>query len=541
MTAADRWQLRDVPAELVARYVEDGWWTDTTLGELIARSVAAQGSNPVRVYSDVHAWSGTFDEVDRDARSLAASLRASGVGPGDVIAMQLPNWVEAAVTFWASAYLGAVIVPIVHFYGAKEVDYILRTVQPEVVITPDVFRGNDFLSMYEPLVAALPEATWLVAGNTPASDLPKRATPIERLLDGERIEHPTIVDPDTPVLAAFTSGTTSDPKGVLHTHRTLNAEMLQQTAKGMVQGGPPFITGAPIGHFAGMLGALLRPLMTNTSIHLLDVWDPKTVLRLMLSEGLSMGGGATYFLTSILDHPDFSEAHLEYMPVCGLGGSPVPVAVAERAAALGITVFRSYGCTEHPSVTGCSPLDDEIKRLTTDGRPLGGVEIRLDEDGQIFTRGPELCAGYTDPKLTASAFDADGWYRTGDVGMLDDDGFLAITDRVSDVIIRGGENISAQEVEEVFLTIDGIAEVAVVAEPDPRLGEHAAAVFTVRAGASAPTPDQVRAHLERAGLARQKWPQALYEVRDLPRTPSGKVQKFRLRQQLREGTLENRV
>ncbi len=539
MNGARRWPVRTVPAELTARYVDEGWWGDATLGEMVASSVAAHGGNPVRVYSDVRPWSGTFEEVGRAARALAASLGASGVGAGDVVAMQLPNWAEAAVTFWAATYLGAVIVPIVHFYGAKEVDYIARTVRPEVVVTPDRFRSTDYLATYEPVLAALPDSQWLVVGDTPAARLPRQAKTLESLLDGDRVDRPATVDPDAPVVAAFTSGTTSDPKGVLHTHRTLGAEMLQQTAKGMISGGPPMLTGAPIGHFAGMLGAFLRPLMTDTPIHLIDVWDPATVLGLMRSEGLSMGGGATYFLTSLLDHPDFADEHLQHMPTCGLGGSPVPVAVTERATRLGITVFRSYGCTEHPSVTGCSPADPEIKRLTTDGRPLGGVEIRLDDDGQIWTRGPELCVGYTDRRLTAAAVDGDGWYRTGDVGVVDGDGYLAITDRVSDVIIRGGENISAQEVEEVFLGIPGVAEVAVVAEPDSRLGEHAAAVFTVRPGGAPPTIGAVRAHLASSGLARQKWPEALYHVADLPRTPSGKVQKFRLRQQLREATLDH--
>jgi acyl-CoA synthetase (AMP-forming)/AMP-acid ligase II len=157
-----------------------------------------------------------------------------------------------------------------------------------------------------------------------------------------------------------------------------------------------------------------------------------------------------------------------------------------------------------------------------------------------LSRGPDCFVGYTDPKLTAAVFDDDGWYRTGDVGILDDDGFLTITDRVSDIIIRGGENISAQEIEELLLRMEAVAEVSVVAAPDERLGEHAAAVMQVRDGMRAPTLDDVRTHLASAGLARQKWPESLYEVREFPRTPSGKVQKFRLRQQLRDGQLEAR-
>jgi acyl-CoA synthetase (AMP-forming)/AMP-acid ligase II len=172
------------------------------------------------------------------------------------------------------------------------------------------------------------------------------------------------------------------------------------------------------------------------------------------------------------------------------------------------------------------------KRVYTDGVALDGVDIRLTDEGEILSRGPDLCLGYTDEELTGRAFDADGWYHTGDIGVLDDDGYLTIVDRKSDVIIRGGENISAIEVEDLLLTMAGVAEVAVVAAPDVRLGEHAAAVLRLLPGAVAPSLDQLRAHLEPAGLARQKWPEEIVVVEDFPRTASGKVQKFRLRQQL---------
>jgi acyl-CoA synthetase (AMP-forming)/AMP-acid ligase II len=292
-----------------------------------------------------------------------------------------------------------------------------------------------------------------------------------------------------------------------------------------------------VGHFIGMVNAFLMPLLRDRPVHLVDVWDPGEVLRLMGDEGLGMGGGATYFLTSLLDHPDFTPGHLALMPFAGLGGSAVPVAVTERATALGIRVFRSYGSTEHPSITGCVVDDPEVKRLTTDGHRLPGVELRLGDDGEIVSRGPDLCIGYTDAALTATAFDAEGWYRTGDIGVLDDEGYLTITDRISDIIIRGGENISAQEIEELLATMGAVTEVAVVAEADARLGEHAAAVVSVRQGSSPPTLEEVRTHLGRAGLARQKWPESIYAIAEFPRTPSGKVQKFRLRQLLGEGRL----
>ncbi len=535
-TAGDRWGLRSVPVDLARRYRAGGFWTDASLGAMVAEGLAGRGRVAFEVHSGTRPWRGTFADVDRAARSLASSLRSRGVSPGDVVVVQLPNWLEAGITFWAAAYLGAVVVPVVHFYGAKEVDYILSVTQPDVVVTAERFGHNEYLSTYSELLARRPAPVWLVVGDTPPTGLPAGAIPFASMLDDEPIGGPAGVDPDSPAIIAFTSGTTRDPKGVVHSHRSIGCETRQLDFM-FPRGGPPQITGAPVGHFIGMVNAFLMPLLRDSPVHLLDVWNPGEVLRLMDEEGLGVGGGATYFLTSLLDHPDFAPRHLAMMPFAGLGGSAVPVAVTERATKLGIRVFRSYGSTEHPSITGCLLDDPEEKRLTTDGHLLPGVELRLDEDGEILSRGPDCCVGYTDAALTAAAFDTHGWYRTGDIGVLDDDGYLTITDRISDIIIRGGENISAQEIEELLATMEGVAEVAVVAESDARLGEHAAAVVTLRPGAAPLTLDRVRRHLGDAGLARQKWPESIYEVIEFPRTASGKVQKFRLRQLLGEGRL----
>ena len=216
----------------------------------------------------------------------------------------------------------------------------------------------------------------------------------------------------------------------------------------------------------------------------------------------------------------------------------MPAAVTRRLTDLGMFVFRSYGSTEHPSITGSRPSAPEAKRLFTDGDPRPGVEIKLGPDGEIFSRGPDLCIGYTDDELTALAFDDEGWYRTGDVGVLDGDGYLTITDRKADVIIRGGENISALEVEEVLLSMSAVAEAVVVAAPDPRLGERTAAVLRIRDGEQMPSLDDVRAHFKGAGVATQKWPEELHRVppgQDFPRTASGKVQKYVIRQRVAAG------
>ncbi len=532
-TGADRWGLRSVPADLAQRYLADGWWTDATLGRTAADGLAEMGGAGFQVHSQTRPWRGTFSEVDRAARSLAGSLRDRGVGPGDVVVVQLPNWLEAGITFWASAYLGAVVVPVVHFYGAKEVEYIIEATSPDVIVTADRFGHSDYLATYSEVLARRPVPLWLVVGEAATRALPAEATPFESMLDGHPMVDLLEVDPDAPALIGFTSGTTRHPKGVVHSHRTIGCETRQLDYL-FPKGGPPQITGAPVGHFIGMLNAFLVPLLRDHPVHLIDVWDPTEVLRLMEEEGLGVGGGATFFLTSLLDHPDFRPRHVAMMPFAGLGGSTVPVPVMDRAAKLGIRAFRSYGSTEHPSITGSLIDEPEAKRHRTDGRPLPGVEVRVDGDGEILSRGPDCCLGYTDAALTSSAFDAAGWYRTGDIGVLDSDGYLTITDRLSDIIIRGGENISAQEIEELMLGIEAVAEVSVVAEPDERLGEHAAAVVSVRRGMADPTLEQVREHLASAGLARQKWPQSIHVVGEFPRTPSGKVQKFRLRTLLAE-------
>ena len=531
-------------AALREAYRSDGLWTDETFAEFIDRRVDADPSVRVRVWSDVVPRTTTTGEIRHRSRRIAAGLRARGIGVGDVVAYQMPSWAETLEVLWAGFCVGATMVPIIHFYGPNEVAFILRQSRAKALVTVGGFGGIDHLANLASIRGGLDVETIVVTDAGARSRVLPGAITIAQLAENEPLEAPSPVDPDRAAMIGYTSGTTADPKGVIHSHRSLLAEV-RQLASLNVAGGRPSLMASPIAHMTGMLGGSLVPLHNGHPIELIDRWDPGWVLSIIAAEDLSPGGGATNFLPSLLDHPDFGPQHLKRMARFGLGGAPVPTAVAERAEALGIKVTRAYGSTEHPSITGSPMTDPAAKRGGTDGRAMAGVELRLvDEDGapvgdgepgEILSRGPDLFIGYTDPALTEAAFDVDGWYRTGDVGILDPDGYLTITDRLSDLIIRGGLNISAAKIEEHLATMAGVAEVAVVAAPDARMGEHACAVIRTAPGAGEVDLPSLHAHLAASGLPKQQWPEEIRVVEDFDRTPSGKIKKRTLRSEIATG------
>jgi acyl-CoA synthetase (AMP-forming)/AMP-acid ligase II len=540
--AAERFALQPPPPSVACRYRAEEFWTDRTLGGFADERLRALSALELRVWSEARPHKSTLGRARERASRVAAGLRRLGVGPGDLVAYQLPNWAEAAECFWGIALLGAVPVPVVHFYGPKETRFILAQSGARVLVTAARFRGIDYLERLPALRAASPHLEEVVVVG---EDVPSGCVAFNSLADADPLPAPVPVDPDAPALVAYTSGTTADPKGVIHSHRTMLAEVTQ-LSRMQAQDAPPALVGAPVAHGIGLLAGLFLPLSTGRPVHLIDVWEPAAVLAATREGGLGAGSGAPYFLASLLDAPGFGPEDAARMRRVGLGGAPVPAALCERAAALGIAVARAYGSTEHPSTTGSRHDEPAAKRMNTDGRPLPGVEIRLlgrdgrevspGAPGEITSRGPDRFVGYTDPALSEAALDADGWYASGDIGVLDADGYLTITDRLKDIIIRGGENVSAAEVEEVLVRLPGVAEVAVVAAPDERLGEHGCAFFRMRHGGDAPGLDDVRRHLAAAGLAKQKWPEEIRSVADFERTASGKIKKFVLRERLRRET-----
>ena len=535
--------LRRPPSELADRYVESGLWTSSGLGDLLARTLTANADEEFVFHSPSGDQRGRIADVGTRADQLAAGLRARGIMAGDVVAVQMPNSFDAVAAFCAVALAGAVVVPIVHFSSATDCEYILRVTGAQAFLTSDQPPLGDWLERVEYLGRTVSNLEF-IAVSTARPSLPARVISLNQLAANGIAADTGVavtsrspaelvavnVEPSSPAMIAFTSGTTAAPKGVVHSHQTLCFEATQFAAT--VPPGPPIAMGAPVSHILGLLSGVVAPLLNGSSIHLLNGWNPAHVLAVMAKEQVRAGSGPPLFLTTLLDEPGCTAAHQRLIDPCRLGGAPVPEALIRRGEELGLTVLRIYGSTEHPSIASGMLGDPREKRLSTSGRPLPGCEVRIAHDGEIQTRGADLFLGYLDPSDTAAAFDEDGWFSTGDIGALDADGYLSILDRKKDIIIRGGENISAQEVEEQVAGLPGVAEVAVVGGPDPRLGEIVVAFLRLRGSAPEPSIEDVQTHCRTGGLARHKAPQRLIFVADFPRTPSGKISKARLRADL---------
>lgn len=500
-----------------------------TLQTFAAAFAAAATQTPdshFTVYSGVRPSQTRLADIHAAGQRLGSRMIEAGIAPGDRMAVMLPNWREWLVCAVACAHAGAVILPVVTIYGAKELGFILRQSGARWLFTPDHWRGVD----YAAVVAD--------CGDLPALD--------RHVCLGEafgRLEAEGPVLPAVPVAAddlamlVYTSGTTANPKGVKHSNRSLLAELaVQQATRGHVQN-EVVLSPWPPGHVAGAL-SMLRFLVHAVPIVAMDQWDATAAARLIEEHRVTSSSGTPFHLSGIIEAAERDGRDVGSLVNYLVGAAPVPSTLVERSIARGIAVYHCYGSSEHPTVTSGTVDDPLDKQLHTEGRVMAGSELRFvdddghdvppGEEGEIATRGPELFVGYFDEALNAAAFLPGGWYRTGDIGRLDADGYLLITDRKKDIIIRGGENISSKEVEELLLDLPQVAEVAVVAAKDERMGEVVHAVIVPRPGQTL-TLDAIRAHFAAAGIARQKTPEKLTLVDALPRNATGKILKHVLR------------
>ncbi|BDB62832.1 cyclohexanecarboxylate-CoA ligase [Rhodococcus sp. RDE2] len=515
-------------------YVASGDWDGAFIDDYLATAAAAV---PDRMALAEPTRSLTFAEFDAAVNALASALQAHGIAPGDVVSWQLPNWIEACVVHLAAIRIGAVSNPIIPIYRHTETAFILRQSASRIVFVPSVFRNFDYAAMACEIARELdePPTVVVVGEGSPAGGIRYDA-----FVDGA--EKPNRVDrsPDDVVLLLYTSGTTSDPKGAMHSHNTLNyenrsiADLLELSESDVI------FMPSPVGHITGILYGIQLPPMLRSGVALLDVWSPQAGMSLIDEYRCTTTVAATPFLHGIVHDPSGSSHDLSSMRNFLCGGADVPPdLVIEATDTLDALVARVYGSTEFPTASAGKRNDPLTKRATTDGRAIKSAEIRIVDDdmqdvtpgipGEILLRGPEMFLGYLDNRLNDSAFTADGWFRSGDLGRLDTEGYLEIVGRKKDIIIRGGENLSAKEVEDHLFAHPMIADVAVVGSPDPVLGERVCAIVVPE-----PEVDIELEHLTgwliERNIARQKLPESLIVVDELPRTASGKVQKFKLRE-----------
>lgn len=509
--------------------------TGDTLAEAFLNAARQRPSAWLTVASAQRPAAMALADVEQLARRAAGGLRRAGIGPGDVVAMQLPGWLEAAVLCAAVALCGGVILPFTPGCGAAHLSFLLRRSGARALVTPGNWMGVDHAR------AALdagdaPSLRLRVAVGT--SDAPG-VIDWDALLDGPAVHGAVPRGADDLALLVYTSGTTGEPKGVMHSHRTLLAEVnsLFLCSRDAAR---PVLSPWPPGHIAGFT-TLMRFWTCGVGQFVMDRWDPAEAARLVETHRIAATSGTPYHLTALLDAADAAGRDLSSLRDYLAGATPIPPSLVQRCEDRGLPTWRAYGLSEHPTISmGCA--DDPLaKRLHTDGRPCPGVEVRILDDegndlpvgaeGEIVSRGPDRFVGYQDPAHDAGALLPGGWLRTGDIGRLDEDGYLAITDRKKDIVIRGGENIASREVEDVLATMPGVREAAVVGRPDERLGERVCAFLVV--DGAVPDIAAIGAHFAARGVMRQKTPEHLVVVETLPRTVTGKVRKDELRRLLR--------
>jgi cyclohexanecarboxylate-CoA ligase len=530
------------PDDRRARHEARGEWPHPTLSALLDARVR-QTAN--RIYLIEGKREGgrryTFGDLKTRADRMATALQRLGVGAGDVISWQLPNWFEGAAFAVAIDRLGAVSNPIITIYREQEVGFVCRQARSRVLVVPGVVRGVDHRELARAVRASAPDLEHC---------LTVRAAPGEGMRALEELEEePRKPFPASPLgphdvsMLFYTSGTTADPKGVLHTPSTLGGLV---RAHGMLFGPNPdarALLQFPLTHVGGILMFLYLQVAHGSSVVFMDAFDPELAVDLIEREQVTSAGGPPAILQAMFAAPNFSPAKVASVRISGSGAADVsPELIREAARRFGGLAYRSYGLTECPMFTSGGPGDPEEKRFGTDGRPVPGCVARLvDEtgravganvEGEIEAYGPQLCVGYLDPALNA-AFTPDGFFRTGDLAIVDEAGYIRITGRRKDIIIRKGENLSAKGIEDELAAHPQVADVAVIGVPDAESGERVCACVVLRPGARPLTLAEVRAFMEGRGVMRQKIPEQIEVLAELPRNATGKVRKDLLRAKLR--------
>ena len=527
---ASPWGWLPIPAPHQQAFAGQGLWDERTIADM-AEALAAEDPDFVAFVEGEATM--TRAELLAAARGLAAALHARGLRPGDVVAFQVPNWREAAVINLAAAMAGLVVNPIVPIYRDHEVSQMLADCGARALFVAATFRNFDYAAMAARLRPALPALDHVF---TVRGDGPDDYAGLVAEGAGLAFVRPA-VDPLGVKLVLYTSGTTGRPKGVLHSHVTLARILRTSGGHWGMKPGEATLMPSPVTHVSGYANGLEAPLVLGTRTVLMESWNAAEAVALIERHDLIGTVAATPFLVELAQAARDSGKRLPSFRFFACGGAAVPAELipAANAAFANCRAFRVFGASEVPLVTFGWPRDERLA-ATTDGEIVDYTVRVVDaddrdvpdgEEGEILARGPGMMMGYADEVQTREAITPDGFFRTGDLGVRTPEGAITITGRKKDLIIRGGENISAKEIEDVLHTHPGVREAAVVAMPHARLGEGVCAYIIGRG--DAPDADELMAHVAASGLARQKIPERFELVEDFPRTASGKVRKDQLR------------
>ncbi|EIR2664753.1 medium-chain fatty-acid--CoA ligase [Escherichia coli] len=523
-----------------AAYRQQGLWGDASLADYWQQTARAMPDKIAVV--DNHGASYTYSALDHAASCLANWMLAKGIESGDRIAFQLPGWCEFTVIYLACLKIGAVSVPLLPSWREAELVWVLNKCQAKMFFAPTLFKQTRPVDLILPLQNQLPQLQQIV-GVDKLAPATSSLSLSQIIADNTSLTTAITTHGDELAAVLFTSGTEGLPKGVMLTHNNILASERAYCARLHLTWQDVFMMPAPLGHATGFLHGVTAPFLIGARSVLLDIFTPDACLALLEQQRCTCMLGATPFVYDLLNVLEKQPADLSALRFFLCGGTTIPKKVARECQQRGIKLLSVYGSTES-SPHAVVNLDDPLSRfMHTDGYAAAGVEIKVVDDarktlppgceGEEASRGPNVFMGYFDePELTARALDEEGWYYSGDLCRMDEAGYIKITGRKKDIIVRGGENISSREVEDILLQHPKIHDACVVAMSDERLGERSCAYVVLKAPHHSLSLEEVVAFFSRKRVAKYKYPEHIVVIEKLPRTTSGKIQKFLLRKDI---------
>ncbi|HAP1370514.1 TPA: medium-chain fatty-acid--CoA ligase [Escherichia coli] len=523
-----------------AGYRQQGLWGDASLADYWQQTARAMPDKIAVV--DNHGASYTYSALDHAASCLANWMLAKGIESGDRIAFQLPGWCEFTVIYLACLKIGAVSVPLLPSWREAELVWVLNKCQAKMFFAPTLFKQTRPVDLILPLQNQLPQLQQIV-GVDKLAPATSSLSLSQIIADNTSLTTAITTHGDELAAVLFTSGTEGLPKGVMLTHNNILASERAYCARLNLTWQDVFMMPAPLGHATGFLHGVTAPFLIGARSVLLDIFTPDACLALLEQQRCTCMLGATPFVYDLLNVLEKQPADLSALRFFLCGGTTIPKKLARECQQRGIKLLSVYGSTES-SPHAVVNLDDPLSRfMHTDGYAAAGVEIKVVDDarktlppgceGEEASRGPNVFMGYFDePELTARALDEEGWYYSGDLCRMDEAGYIKITGRKKDIIVRGGENISSREVEDILLQHPKIHDACVVAMSDERLGERSCAYVVLKAPHHSLSLEEVVAFFSRKRVAKYKYPEHIVVIEKLPRTTSGKIQKFLLRKDI---------